>query len=129
MKVPKDHRYTNEHEWAHRDGDFATIGITDYAQEQLGPVVFVDLPEVGAAVVAHQSFGAVDSQKASSELFAPLTGTVVEVNTRLADEPELVNDDPYGEGWMIRIRMANAHEFDALLTPEQYGQLIAADGH
>jgi glycine cleavage system H protein len=127
--VPGDLRYTKEHEWAKIEGDRARIGITDFAQEQLGDVVFVELPKVGAKVTSMSTFGVVESVKAVSDLFAPLTGEVVEVNAELPKKPETVNRDPYGQGWMLVIRMTNPAEANALLSAAQYEQLIAAGGH
>ena len=127
--VPGDLKYTKEHEWAKIEGDRARIGITDFAQDQLGDVVFVELPKVGAKVTSMSTFGVVESVKAVSDLFAPLTGEVVEVNAELPKKPETVNRDPYGQGWMLVIRMANPAEANALLSAAQYEQLIAAGGH
>jgi glycine cleavage system H protein len=127
--VPADLRYTKEHEWARREGNRARIGITAYAQEQLGDVVFVELPKVGARVTAMKTFGVVESVKAVSDLYAPLSGEVVAVNEALAKQPEVVNRDPYGEGWMIAIEVASPAEYDALLSPEAYERLIAGGGH
>ena len=127
--VPGDLKYTKEHEWAKIEGDRARIGITDFAQEQLGDVVFVELPKVGAKVTSMSTFGVVESVKAVSDLFAPLAGEVVEVNAELPKKPETVNRDPYGQGWMLVIRMANPAEANALLSAAQYEQLIAAGGH
>jgi glycine cleavage system H protein len=124
--VPADLRYTREHEWAKREGDRVRVGITDFAQEQLGDVVFVELPKVGAKVTAHAAFGVVESVKAVSDLFAPLTGEVVAGNDRLTGSPELVNSDPFGDGWMIRLRIAQPGELDELLDAAAYGALIAA---
>jgi len=128
-KVPADLRYTKEHEWARREGGQARVGITAFAQEQLGDVVFVELPKVGARVAALKTFGVVESVKAVSDLYAPLSGEVVAVNDALAKKPELVNTAPYGEGWMIAIALADPGEYDALLTPDAYERLIAAAGH
>jgi glycine cleavage system H protein len=127
--VPPDLKYTKEHEWAKIEGDRARVGITAYAQEQLGDVVFVELPKVGATVTQHKGFGVVESVKAVSDLFAPLSGTVVEVNAELSKAPELVNQDPYGRGWMIVIVLANVAEQANLLTAAQYEALIAQAGH
>jgi glycine cleavage system H protein len=127
--VPADLRYTKEHEWARLEGDQARVGITAYAQEQLGDVVFVELPKVGARVSAMKTFGVVESVKAVSDLYAPLSGEVVAVNDALPRKPEVVNSDPYGEGWMIAIRLADRTEYDALLTAGAYEQLIAGGGH
>src|SRR5713101_6039033 len=128
-KVPVDLKYTREHEWAKVEGDRARIGITDFAQEQLGDVVFVELPKVGARVTAMQSFGVVESVKAVSDLFAPLSGEVVEVNGELPKKPETVNADPYGQGWMIVIRMSNPKEADGLMSAADYEKLTAGAGH
>ncbi len=128
-KVPAELKYTREHEWAKVEGDRARIGITDFAQEQLGDVVFVELPKVGARVTAMQSFGVVESVKAVSDLFAPLSGEVVEVNGELAKKPETVNADPYGQGWMIVVKYADARELDTLMSASEYEKLIAAAGH
>src|SRR6266508_2808120 len=113
-KVPADLQYTREHEWAKLEGDRARIGITDFAQEQLGDVVFVELPKIGARVTAMQTFGVVESVKAVSDLFAPLSGQVVEANADLTKKPETVNADPYGQGWMIVVKIADPKEVDAL---------------
>ena len=127
--VPSGLKYTKEHEWAKIEGDRARIGITAYAQEQLGDVVFVELPKVGATVTQHKGFGVVESVKAVSDLFAPLSGKVVEINAELVNAPELVNQDPYCRGWMIVVALANAPEVAELLGAEQYEALIAQAGH
>jgi glycine cleavage system H protein len=127
---PADLRYTKEHEWAKVEGTRARVGITHYAQEQLGDVVFVELPKVGARVRAAQTFGVVESVKAVSDLFAPLTGEVAEVNSALAQKPEQVNKDPYGTGWMIVIALADAKEVEGLMTAAQYEAFLrSAGGH
>ena len=126
--VPAELRYTQEHEWAKKEGDRVRIGITAFAQEQLGDVVFVELPKVGAKVTQRQSFGVVESVKAVSDLFAPVSGEVAEVNAELPQKPETVNADPYGKGWMIVVRSTSATEWDALLTAAQYEALIAQGG-
>jgi glycine cleavage system H protein len=122
-KVPSDLKYSRDHEWAKVEGDRARVGITDHAQGELGDVVFVDLPKAGTRVKATETFGAVESVKAVSDLFAPVSGEVVEVNDALAGKPELVNDDPYGTGWMIAIRMDDPKELDSLLSAEEYKKL------
>jgi glycine cleavage system H protein len=127
--IPADLRYTKEHEWAKLEGDKARVGITAFAQEQLGDVVFVELPKVGAKVTAMKTFGVVESVKAVSDLFAPLSGEVVEANTELTKKPETVNSDPYGQGWMIVIKLANPKEMDGLLSAADYEKLVAAAGH
>jgi glycine cleavage system H protein len=128
-QVPADVRYTKEHEWARREGDRARVGITAYAQEQLGDVVFVELPKVGTRVSAMKTFGVVESVKAVSDLYAPLSGEVVAVNDALSKQPEVVNRDPYGDGWMVVIALADPAEYDALLSAEAYERLIAGGGH
>jgi glycine cleavage system H protein len=128
-QVPAELRYTREHEWAKQEGGRVRVGITAFAQEQLGDVVFVELPKVGARVTAHQAFGVVESVKAVSDLFAPVTGEVVEVNPELASKPEIVNQDPYGKGWMLVVQPADPGEWDGLLTSQQYEEFLAQDAH
>jgi len=123
--VPDDLRYTKEHEWVRVEGDEATVGITKYAADQLGDIVFVELPPVGRAVEQFATFGVVESVKAVSDLFAPLGGEVVAVNDGLADSPELVNGDPFGDGWIVRLRLADPGQVEALLDPTAYEQLVA----
>ena len=127
--VPADLKYTQEHEWAKKEGERIRVGITAFAQSELGDVVFVELPKAGAKVSQRQSFGVVESVKAVSDLFAPLSGEVIEVNAALAKAPETVNQDPYGQGWMIVITPSKAAEWDQLLTSVQYEELIAQGGH
>jgi glycine cleavage system H protein len=126
--VPDDLRYTREHEWARAEGERVRVGITAYAQDQLGDVVFVELPAAGKAVARMQAFGVVESVKAVSDLFAPLDGTVIEVNAALATTPELVNQDPYGKGWMILIAPSDPAQLASLMTAQQYGSFIAGGG-
>jgi glycine cleavage system H protein len=126
LDVPEDRRYTEDHEWLRADGDEMVVGITAYAADQLGDVVFVELPAVGRTLKSRESFGVIESVKAVSDLFAPLAGEVVAVNEELAARPELVNADPYGAGWMLRIRPANAEDADELRDPESYRALIAS---
>ena len=121
--VPADLRYTKEHEWIRVDGDEATVGITDFAAAQLGDIVFVELPDVGRSIDQFATFGAVESVKAVSDLFAPISGEVVARNDALADRPELVNSDPYGEGWMLRVRVSEADQVGELLEPGDYERL------
>lgn len=123
MPYPDDRKYTKDHEWIRISGDTAEIGITDYAQEQLGDVVYVDLPDVGASVKAGTAFGTIESVKAVSELFAPMTGSVVEVNSHLKDHPEVVNSDPHA-AWMIKVRLAHAGDTGSLLDSVQYQALL-----
>ena len=123
--VPTDLRYTKDHEWVRVDGDEAVVGITDYATNQLGDIVFVELPDVGRALSQSATFGVVESVKAVSDLFSPVSGEVTSGNDALAATPELVNNDPYGEGWMIRLKLANPTEVDELLDAAAYDALIA----
>jgi glycine cleavage system H protein len=120
---PPDLKYTSEHEWVRVDGGEAVVGITEFAQDQLGDVVYVELPSVGARVEQNKQFGVVESVKTASDLYSPLTGEVIAINETLADEPQAVNDAPYGEGWMIRVRPDNLSELDSLLSAEQYADL------
>jgi glycine cleavage system H protein len=123
--VPADLRYTKEHEWVRMEGDEAVVGITDYAASQLGDVVYVELPTVGRSLAQFAPFGVVESVKAVSDLYAPLSGEVVAVNTALSDRPELVNADPYGEGWMVRLRVSHPEELANLLDAAAYGALTS----
>ena len=127
--VPAELKYTKEHEWAKREGDRIRVGITEYAQEQLGDVVFVELPKVGAKVTAHKAFGVVESVKAVSDLFAPISGEVVEINGELPQKPETVNKDPYGKGWMIVVKPSSAAEWEQLLSAPQYEKFVAEAAH
>jgi glycine cleavage system H protein len=124
--VPKELRYTKDHEWVRVDGDEATVGITEYAASQLGDIVFVELPDAGRSLAQFATFGVVESVKAVSDLFAPVSGEVVATNDALAGSPETVNSDPYGEGWMIRLRLAEPGEVDELLDAAAYDALVAA---
>lgn len=125
--VPEDLHYSKDHEWVRVDGDQAIIGITDYAQNSLGDVVYVELPKVGEEFGAHEPFGSVESVKAVSEVFTPIAGAIAQINEALADEPEIVNSDPYGQGWMIRVKMANPSEVDSLLTAAEYEDFTKAE--
>jgi glycine cleavage system H protein len=124
--VPTDRRYTSEHEWALVEGDVVVIGITDYAQHELGDVVFVELPAIGRKLLASKEFGAVESVKSASDLYSPVSGEVVARNDGLADHPEWVNESPYDQGWMIRVRPDALSEVDGLLDAEGYRRLIDA---
>jgi glycine cleavage system H protein len=124
MAVPVDRRYTAEHEWVRLDGDTATVGITEYAAEKLGDVVFVDLPQAGSEAAEGSVVGEIESTKSVGELFAPVTGKVVEANDAVASSPELVNSDPYGEGWLIRVRVAEPARLEELLDATAYAALI-----
>lgn len=126
MSVPTDLRYTRDHEWVRIQGDEATVGITQYAAEQLGDIVFVELPDVGRDLASAKAFGVVESVKAVSDLFAPLAGEVTAANEALAKEPELVNSDPYGKGWMIKLRIGSDANLDELLDADAYDALVAA---
>ncbi len=128
MASPPELKYTKEHEWVRVEGDIGTIGITDYAQDQLGDIVFVELPAVGATIGAAQKLGEIESVKAVSELFAPVSGEVTEANDNLADGPEAVNDDPYGDGWMVKMRLLDVAELDGLLSADEYEAFIEAEG-
>jgi glycine cleavage system H protein len=126
VSAPSDLRYTRDHEWIRVDGDEATVGITQYAADQLGDIVFVELPEAGRYLEEAKAFGVVESVKAVSDLFAPVSGEVTAVNDALASSPELVNSDPYGAGWMLKLRIAEPAELDELLDGEAYDDLVAA---
>ncbi len=123
MKIPEELRYSSDHEWISRDGDTATIGITDFAQDSLGDVVFVELPEVGQEVAASDTFTEVESTKSVSDIYAPVSGTISSANALLDEKPELLNSDPYGEGWICRIDMSDPSEFDALMDAAAYRRL------
>jgi len=127
MEFPDDVRYTKEHEWIRLEGAEAVIGITDFAQDALGDVVFVELPAVGANLAQGQTFGVVESNKTISDLFAPVAGRVLAVNTALREEPERVNDEPYGSGWMIRIALAKREDLDTLLDAAGYRAFVASE--
>ncbi len=124
MDFPEDLRYTREHEWARKKGGNVVVGITDFAQDQLGDVVYVELPDVGDPVKKGESFGVVESTKAVSELFAPVSGKVVEVNEPLSDAPETINEDPYEEGWMIVVEPSDPKELDALMDSKTYRSFV-----
>jgi glycine cleavage system H protein len=124
MATPEDNRYAKSHEYVHLEGDVATIGITEYAQKELGDVVFVELPQVGSQLDAGDELGSIESVKAVSELFTPVSGEVIEINEALADNPALVNTDAWGDGWMVRIKVTDATEVDELMTAEEYDEFI-----
>ena len=124
---PDQYRYTKEHEWVRLDGDEATVGITHHAQQQLGDVVYVELPKVGSVIHATQPFGTVESVKAVSDLYAPMSGQVSEVNESLVDAPEVLNEDPHSKGWLIRARISDKNEIDNLMTAEDYQAYVAAE--
>lgn len=124
--IPEDLRYSKDHEWVRVDGETATIGITDYAQHSLGDVVYIDMPRVGDHFGTHEAFGSVESVKAVSEIFTPLAGTVTEVNDGINDTPEAVNNDAYGDGWMVKLKMDNPLEADKMLSAVEYEEYLEA---
>lgn len=125
--IPENLRYSKDHEWVSVEGDIATVGITDYAQESLGDVVYVEFPKAGDAFNAHEAIGSVESVKAVSEIFTPVGGEIVEVNETVNDSPENVNGDCYGAGWMVKIKMNNPGEADAMLSSEEYEEYLSAN--
>jgi len=125
MEFPSDLKYTNEHEYVRVDGDVAVVGITDHAQSELGDVVFVELPEVGTEVAQNDEAGTIESVKAVSEIYAPVSGTIIECNEGLTDTPELVNESPYGEAWLYKVKISNPDELEGLLSVETYQDLVA----
>jgi glycine cleavage system H protein len=127
MSTPKELRYSEEHEWVKVEGEKVRIGITDFAQSELGDIVFVELPEEGDDITAGEPFGSVESVKTVSELYAPISGKVVEVNTDLDDSPEFVNESPYEKAWMVTVELSDASEVDKLMTSEQYDEMIKED--
>ncbi len=124
MTFPENLKYTKDHEWINVDGDIATIGITEYAQGELGDVVFVELPAVGKSLKAHETFGTIEAVKAVSDLYAPVSGSIVEVNAALTDAPETVNKNPYGAGWMVKVKLLDPEELSGLLDAAGYKALI-----
>jgi glycine cleavage system H protein len=124
MEFPEGLKYSKEHEWVLVEGSMATIGITEYAQEELGDIVYVELPEVGEKVVKDDPFGAVESVKAVSDVYAPVSGTVLEINDVLPDNPETINDDPYGDGWMIRVELTDKDDLKDLMDAEEYAEYV-----
>lgn len=129
MNIPKELKYSKDHEWIRVEGNVATIGITDFAQSQLGDVVFVELPEVGAEIAIEAGFSVVESVKAVSDVYAPISGKVIEVNEALSDAPETVNQDAYGNGWIAKFEITNTAELGELLDSEAYAKLVAEGGH
>jgi len=127
VDIRENLKYTKEHEWVLVEGDIGTVGVTDFAQGELGDIVYVEFPEVGAEVTAGEPFGTIEAVKAVAELFAPVSGTVAEINEQLADDAGIINADCYGEGWMIKIRIAAPAALDDLLSPEEYAQLTAKE--
>lgn len=126
---PKELRYSKEHEWALVDGDVVTVGVTHFAQDELGEVVFVELPEPGASFAAHDEIGTIESVKAVAEVYAPVSGDIVSRNDGLADKPETINDDPLGAGWLVTMKPADAAELDGLMDHAAYARYLADEGH
>jgi glycine cleavage system H protein len=124
MNIPKDLRYTTEHEWVRKEGDVVTIGITDYAQQLLGDVVYVEMPDTGAEISKGDAFGVVESVKAASDIFAPISGSVVDIHHELDEHPEYINQSPYERGWIVKVKPSQAGELDTLLDPEGYQALV-----
>lgn len=127
MLIPEDLKYTKEHEWARIEGDIATIGITDFAQSELSDIVYVELPAVGSAVEQMEPFGSIEAVKTVADLYAPLSGEVIEVNEELENNPGIINEDPYGLGWIIKIRITNPEEINNLMSAEEYKKLIGVE--
>ena len=128
MENPRDSKYTKEHEWVKMEGDLAVMGVTNYAATQLGDMVYVELPQVGDTVTQGASAGALESVKAAADFFAPISGEVVERNERLLDDPGIINSDPFGEGWFIKVRPSDTGEMDALMSPEEYDEFEKSMG-
>ena len=124
MNIPADLKYTSEHEWIRLDGNTATIGITDYAQGELGDIVFVELPNVGDQFELMQAFGTIEAVKAVSDIYSPLSGKIIEINGALDDEPMVINSDPYGAGWMIKLELSKIEEIEQLLTSDGYNKIV-----
>jgi glycine cleavage system H protein len=124
IEIPEELKYTDEHEWTRIEDDLVVIGITDYAQDALGEIVYIELPSEGDEIIKGDSFGGVESTKSVSDLYAPVSGEVVEVNESLLDSPETINEDPYGDGWLIKVRIHDSDEFDELMDSEQYSDFI-----
>ncbi len=124
MNIPEELKYSEDHEWARKEGDVLVVGITDYAQGELGDVVYLDLPAVGDSFEQKDAFGSIEAVKAAADLYMPISGEIVGVNDSLPDTPETINQDPYGEGWMIKIKMANPEEYDALMDSAAYQEHI-----
>ena len=127
MEIPPGLKYSKEHEWVATEGAVATIGITDHAQDQLGEIVYVELPSVGDKISKDDPFGVVESVKAVSDIYAPVSGTVIEINEDLPESPEIVNEDPYGDGWLVKVRISDQDDLDDLLDNEEYQQLVSKE--
>ncbi len=128
MHIPQELKYSREHEWVQVNGNTCRVGITDYAQQSLGDVVFVELPEIGRVLERGEAFGVVESVKAASDCYSPLAGTVTAVNQELLDTPQLINEDPYGRGWIMEVEIANPDQLEGLLTAVQYEELVREGG-
>jgi glycine cleavage system H protein len=126
---PEELRYTESHEWVHVNGDIGTIGITDHAQKQLGEIVYLELPEVGHVFNADEEFGTVESVKAVSELYVPVSGEVVEINKAAVGEPGIINDDPFGDGWLIKVKLSTDEDVARLMTADSYAKYVSEEGH
>jgi len=124
MNIPQSLKYTKEHEWVREDGDMVTIGITDHAQGELGDIIFVEFPEIGQKIQKDEPLGTIEAVKTVADLFAPISGTVTEINETLDDSPESVNQDPYGDGWMVKVSVSEAGELDNLMSAGQYQEMI-----
>lgn len=127
MNIPNELKYTKDHEWVRLEGNVATVGITEYAQDQLGDIVYVDIESLDESVEAGETFGSVEAVKTVADLYMPVTGTVTEANEALDDQPELVNQDPYGDGWMVKVEVEDVEAVEALLSADQYKELISAE--
>jgi len=127
MEIPQGLKYSKEHEWVATEDSVATIGITDHAQTQLGEIVYIELPAIGEKISKDDPFGVVESVKAVSDIYAPVSGTVVEVNEDLPESPEVVNEDPYGDGWLIKVKMNDASDLDDLMDNEEYAEMVAQE--
>ena len=127
MEIPQGLKYSKEHEWVAAEDSVATVGITDHAQGQLGEIVYIELPAVGEKVSKDDPFGVIESVKAVSDIYAPVSGTVVEVNEDLPESPEVVNEDPYGDGWLIKVRMNDASDLDDLMDSDEYAEMVARE--
>jgi glycine cleavage system H protein len=128
MEIPQDYKFTRTHEWVKVDGDVVTIGITDFAQSELGDITYLELPGVGSTLQQSEPFGVVESVKAASDIYAPVTGEVVEENAAAIDSPEVVNSSPYGDAWLLKVRLSEASQLDGLLDAEAYSKLVAESG-
>ena len=124
MNTPNDIKYTKEHEWVSLDGETATIGITDYAQSQLGDIVFVEFPDINSEIIQNETFGVIEAVKTVADLFAPVSGEIIEVNSSLEDSPNFINSDPYGSGWIIKVKINDSNEYDGLMSSEDYKEHI-----